>query len=111
MGEQMRIADLARQMITLSGLDPEEDIEVKFIGLRPGEKMKEELVTVGEGIAATDHEKVKVLLPNGQGQPESLLEQIAVLEDLAAACGGPREILALARQLVPDFSPWTKGAL
>ena len=73
--------------------------------------MKEELITFAEGIAATEHEKVKVLLPNGQGHPESLLEQIADLEDLAAACGGPREILALARKLVPDFSPWEKGAL
>jgi len=110
MGEQVRIADLARQMITLSGLEPEEDVEVKFIGLRPGEKLKEELVNVGEGIAATEHEKVKVVFPNGQEHPESLLEQIAALENLAAVCEGPREILALARQLVPDFSPW-KGAL
>ena len=61
MGEPVKIADLARDMIRLSGLEPDVDIEIKYIGLRPGEKLYEELITAGEGIVPTPHEKIMVL--------------------------------------------------
>ena len=61
MGEPVRIVDLARDMIRLSGLEPDEDIEIGYIGLRRGEKLYEELITAGEGVAPTAHEKVMVL--------------------------------------------------
>jgi FlaA1/EpsC-like NDP-sugar epimerase len=60
MGEPVRIVELARDMITLSGLEPDKDIKIVFTGLRPGEKLHEELLTEGESIKSTLHEKIKV---------------------------------------------------
>ncbi len=65
MGTQVKIADMARDLIRLSGKDPDRDIEVVFTGLRPGEKLYEELITNGEGIVATEHEKIMVIRPDG----------------------------------------------
>lgn len=61
MGRPIKILDLVRDMIRLSGFEPEKDIPIQFIGLRPGEKLYEELITVGEGIVATKHKKIMVL--------------------------------------------------
>jgi len=60
MGEPVRILDLARDMISLSGLEPDEDIEIKFTGMRPGEKLIEELETDAESIAKTRHPKIYI---------------------------------------------------
>jgi FlaA1/EpsC-like NDP-sugar epimerase len=61
MGTPIKIADMARDLIHLSGFEPNLDIEIKFIGLRPGEKIHEELITEGEGIVQTPHDKILVL--------------------------------------------------
>lgn len=103
MGEPLRVLDMARQVISLSGLDPDEDIEIRFIGLRPGEKLSEELISDGEGIVKTSHEKIMALRANGQ-QPENTLAQIAELERAVARCDGKAKILALARGLVPEYA-------
>jgi len=58
MGEPVRVLDLARNLITLSGYVPDRDIEITFTGLRPGEKMSEELLTADEGVTHTRHQKV-----------------------------------------------------
>ena len=60
MGEPIRIVDLARQMISLSGLRPDEDIDIVFSGVRPGEKLFEELETEGEHITKTRHSKIYI---------------------------------------------------
>ena len=60
MGEPVRIADLARRMIELSGLREGRDIEIKYTGLRPGEKLYEELLSTQEGTRPTPHEKIRV---------------------------------------------------
>ena len=62
MGEQMKILDMARQMIALSGLRPDEDIEIRYIGLRPGEKLYEELWHNGERLEKTKHPKILALV-------------------------------------------------
>ena len=61
MGEPVRIDDLARDLIRLSGLVPDVDVPIEYIGLRPGEKMKEELFLSNESIVRTDHEKINIL--------------------------------------------------
>lgn len=61
MGKPIKIIDIARDLIKLSGFEPDKDIKIEFIGLRPGEKLYEELITDGEGIVPTKHEKIMVL--------------------------------------------------
>ena len=63
MGTPVRIVDMARDLIRLSGKEPDTDIQLEFTGLRPGEKLYEELITEGEGIVPTRHEKIMVLRP------------------------------------------------
>ena len=63
MGEPVRVVDLAKDMIRLSGLTLGEDIDLEFTGLRPGEKLKEELLIAEEGAQTTRHEKIFVAPP------------------------------------------------
>lgn len=65
MGEPVRIVDLAKDLIRLSGLEPGVDIEIVFTGIRPGEKLYEELLTAEEGTEASKHEKIFVARKNG----------------------------------------------
>jgi FlaA1/EpsC-like NDP-sugar epimerase len=58
MGEPVKILDLAKEIIALSGLEPEKDIPIKFIGLKPGEKLSENLTSPDEEIMKTSHEKI-----------------------------------------------------
>ena len=60
MGEQVLISDLAKRMISLSGLIPDVDIKIEYVGLRPGEKLYEEMLTCTESTLATTHEKIRV---------------------------------------------------
>jgi FlaA1/EpsC-like NDP-sugar epimerase len=61
MGQPVKIADLARELISLMGFDPDADIQIVYTGLRPGEKLYEELISEGEGIVKTGHDKIMVL--------------------------------------------------
>ncbi|WP_161821423.1 nucleoside-diphosphate sugar epimerase/dehydratase [Sporotomaculum syntrophicum] len=63
MGQPVKIVDLARDMIRLSGLEPDKDIKIKFTGIRPGEKLFEELLTAEEGSSATKHKRIFVAKP------------------------------------------------
>ncbi|HWR97641.1 MAG TPA: nucleoside-diphosphate sugar epimerase/dehydratase [Candidatus Methanoperedens sp.] len=103
MGEPLRIADLARDMIRLSGLEPETDIELKYIGLRRGEKLSEELITAGEGVAPTAHEKVMVLRADRIEDREGVLARARRVEELAAACAPEEQLMAAVRALVPEY--------
>lgn len=67
MGEPVKIVDLARDLIRLSGLEPGEDIEIRFTGIRPGEKLREELFTDREKMTATRHSKI-FIARNGDEQ-------------------------------------------
>lgn len=61
MGTSIKIDDMAKDLIRLSGFEPEEDIKIEYIGLRPGEKLFEELIIEGEDVVPTSHEKIMVL--------------------------------------------------
>jgi FlaA1/EpsC-like NDP-sugar epimerase len=101
MGKPVRIADLAKDLIILSGKDPAE-IEVKFTGLRPGEKLYEELITAGEDVLETGHEKIMVLRP-GQGA----LVHAESLEALLAASRRfeSESVRSELARLVPEYMP------
>lgn len=105
MGEPIKIADMARDLIRLSGLEPNKDIEIKFTGLRPGEKLYEELVVIGEEIAGTNHEKI-MMLKNGHSyiSKDELEWHVSDLVKLADEkdAGGLR---AKLQEIVPEYSP------
>jgi FlaA1/EpsC-like NDP-sugar epimerase len=100
MGEPVRVLDVARQMIRLAGLRPDEDIKIEFTGVRPGEKLREELFHMSERLVATPQEGILLAAPRVVDQRElyPLLDQLAE----AAARDWPRA-LALLTRLVPEF--------
>jgi FlaA1/EpsC-like NDP-sugar epimerase len=103
MGEPVKIMDLARDMITLSGLRVGDDIDIVFSGVRPGEKLFEELRTEGEDIAATLHPKIKVW--NHRGTDWALIQQtLAELSELVN-CPDRAKIVTALQRLVPEYTP------
>jgi FlaA1/EpsC-like NDP-sugar epimerase len=78
MGEQIRILDLARNMIRLAGRIPDEEIEIRFTGLRPGEKLFEEISIEGENMQPTFHEKIKIFQGPGEST-ERIAEWLSTL--------------------------------
>ena len=103
MGEPVKIVDLARDLITLSGFRPDEDIEITFTGVRPGEKLFEELRTNGEDIVPTTHKKVNVW-QTGTMDRRELLDGISELELLVNTPDRNAIIRGLQR-LVPEYEP------
>jgi len=103
MGQPVKILDLARDMIKLSGLKEGEDIEIKFTGLRPGEKLFEETLTEMEGIAATQYEKI-FLTRLEDVDKEKLVQGIAELEKLALLRDS-QGIKRKLKELVPSYQP------
>ncbi len=104
MGEPMKIVDLARQLITLTGLRPDVDIEIKFSGLRPGEKLFEELKHSGESFADTKHPRIFrfISTPLPSSQLPELLGKIRNISETEE-----REKAKLAiRDLVPEYTPY-----
>lgn len=102
MGEQIRILDLARMMITMAGLVPDEDVPIVFTGLRPGEKLFEELLTEDEERTVRVHQKI--LVAEGPPPPPTLLEDIQELAE-AAQQADADQIYRILRRLVPSFQP------
>jgi FlaA1/EpsC-like NDP-sugar epimerase len=101
MGDPVKIVDLARDLIRLSGLVPDKDIAIRFTGLRPGEKLYEELLTATEDAGVTRHEKIFAAAP----MPIDAAALDAAVEVLAglAAEGDTDEIRALLRMVVPTY--------
>ncbi len=103
MGEPVRIIDLAEELIRLSGLTPYEDIDIVVTGLRPGEKLFEELLIDGEGILPTAHKKIKVLAPvHIEMQP--VIDELDLLYE-AARSNFVHELIESLKRLVPEFKP------
>ena len=107
MGEPVKIADLAEELIRLSGFTPGEDIEIKFSGLRPGEKLYEELLIAGEGIQPTSHEKIMVASSTHVDR-DRLLIQLEELYQLQRVIDQPG-VIAKLREIVPEFVPEKAG--
>ncbi|MCS6845352.1 MAG: polysaccharide biosynthesis protein [Caldilineales bacterium] len=104
MGKPVKILDLARDMIELSGLEVGRDIDIVFTGLRPGEKLYEELFVAGEQYTQTQHAKIFIAANAGQFIPHDLDRAIEAL--VATATADNREgIRAALQALVPEYQP------
>lgn len=104
MGQPIKILDLARQMIELSGLRPDKDIEIKFIGLRPGEKLFEELQHVGETLVETRHPRIFSFI----GPNKSLQDVRPFFEELKNGVNSieRNNLKKMLKRHVPEYTPF-----
>jgi FlaA1/EpsC-like NDP-sugar epimerase len=103
MGEPVRILDLVRNLIRLSGFEPDADIKIDFVGLRPGEKMFEELKLEGEDVKPTAHEKIRLLTGSRTTfeQMSSWLDELSVLVQAKNVHGLVTKLVTI----VPEYWP------
>ncbi|MBC7185750.1 MAG: polysaccharide biosynthesis protein [Calditrichaeota bacterium] len=107
MGQPVRVLDLARDLIRLTGLKEGEDIEIVFTGLRPGEKLRERLFLDSEEYARTAHQQI-FQVRNGMLKGESPLadlHQLVKKLEAAAASGSEKRVRRLLQRLVPEYTP------
>lgn len=103
MGDPVRIIDLAEELIRLSGLTPYEDIDIVVTGLRPGEKLFEELLIDGEGILPTAHKKIKVIAPV-RIDMQPVMDELEILYE-AARSNAVNDLMESLKRMVPEFKP------
>lgn len=102
MGDPIRIVELAKDLIRLHGLMPGQDIAIEFTGIRPGEKLHEELLYASEELTPTIHPKIRMVPSCELQSSEWIYEQVAQLESLCE-CGK----IETARELLMDLA-WTQ---
>jgi len=107
MSQPVKIVDLARNMIELSGYRADVDIEIKFTGLRPGEKLFEELRHTDETHEATEHARIFKLRASRE-DPQDVENWLRELRGVAAL-EDPRLIKAALKRLVPEYTPYLEG--
>lgn len=105
MGEPVKIVNLARELIRLSGLIPEKDIKIEFTGMRPGEKLYEEILTNDEGILATKHERIYTTQVHGL-KPDFLAKELQRLDSHLAEDG--RVLKELLHEIACEYQPWNE---
>ena len=103
MGESVKIVDVARQMIALSGLREEVDIDMEFIGLKPGEKLYEELQHLNEELRPTAHSRVMRFV--AKGSPHRSMSEMQSLLDDAIQAADVNGIKRVMQDLVPEYEP------
>ena len=101
MGRPVKIADMARKMIELSGFNPDKDISIIYTGLRPGEKLYEELLSNKENTLPTAHDKIRVAKVREYNYKE-VAKELDVLNELAALVNIP-EMVKMMKDIVPEF--------
>ena len=100
MGEPVKIIDLARNMIRLSGLEPDKDIHIKITGLRPGEKKYEELLTSEEGTNRTNHTKIFEASLDTVDR-DWLIEKIGTFD----SCKTDMDVIGVLQDIIPTYTP------
>jgi len=103
MGEPVRILDLARKMVLLSGLRPDIDIPIVFSGTRPGEKLCEEVRALEESTSTTTHAQIRVF--SGPAPPLGLLERTLQELEHAAAERDTARVVACFERMIPGYTP------
>jgi FlaA1/EpsC-like NDP-sugar epimerase len=106
MGEQVKIVDLARTLIKLSGFEPEKDIEIVYTGIRPGEKLYEELLTEKEGVDVTRHERIYV--SKIDSYDVGVLEPILINLSRRNFSMSDKEAIELLEALVPGYKKYSQ---
>lgn len=104
MGDPIKIDQMARELIKLTGREPDSDIEIHYVGLRAGEKLYEELITEGEGIVDTQHEKIMVLRGETEIQCNLLNDQLERLATYAKDLDS-KGIKDTLKNIVPEYLP------
>ncbi len=104
MGEPIKILDLAKEMIKLSGYEPDVDIPIVFTDIRPGEKLFEEILSAEEGVEPTEYEKILKARSATEGNYEFLAEKINVLIKTSSP-NNKNEIIRLLKETVPTYNP------
>ena len=102
MGEPVKIVDLARNLIRLSGFKPDEDIKIEFTGLRPGEKLYEELLMAEEGLRKTENQRIFIGNPLPV-DPDGFRKRLDELDKMA--WGECKNMKELVREIVPEYKP------
>ena len=110
MGEQVKVVDLARNMIVLSGLVPDQDIQIVYSGLRPGEKLFEELFEETEQVEPTPHVKIRRAVNASAVQSDRLDRTIAHLE-AAVSHGDEDELIRRLHEAVPTYTPMSSRSI
>lgn len=105
MGEPVRILDLARKMVLLSGLRPDSDIRIEFTGVRPGEKLYEELSAYEEDTLPTPHSQIRIFAGRGVAR-EALSRCLQDLRQAVDARDAAGAVLCM-KELIPDYNPST----
>jgi FlaA1/EpsC-like NDP-sugar epimerase len=103
MGVPVKIINLATDLIKLLGYEPEKEIKIQITGLRPGEKLYEELITEGEGIMPTKHVKIMVL--QGDGKPKQDIDNLLTRLARRAAAHDARGIKEILQVIIPEYTP------
>ncbi|MDO8530335.1 MAG: nucleoside-diphosphate sugar epimerase/dehydratase, partial [bacterium] len=103
MGEPIKILDLAREMIRLSGFKPDQDIAIVFVGLRPGEKLFEEMLTAEEGTVASRHQKIFTAKMRDVDFSD-IVKSVEVLQSIIYN-GDKKEIIANLKRITPYYHP------
>jgi FlaA1/EpsC-like NDP-sugar epimerase len=103
MGQPVKIVDLARNLILLSGLKPDEDIKIEFTGMRPGEKLYEELSSLLEDTVPTEHEKIRIFMGDGMKERD-IQGWLDTLHEICLTRDTGRLVVAL-KEIVLDYSP------
>jgi FlaA1/EpsC-like NDP-sugar epimerase len=104
MGDPIKIDQMARELIRLTGREPDREIEIRYVGLRAGEKLYEELITEGEGIIDTHHEKIMVLRSEEGVACQLLHDQLEQLATYAKELNN-KGIKELLKKIIPEYHP------